>query len=173
MTVKEAVNVRKSVRSYTGEALEQDALDALLLAAKSAPVAMGKYENIHLTVIRNKELLDELDKNAAEFFGDSSIHPLYGAPALILISGPTSDRMSVPNAAFIIQTMALRAVELGLGQVDIYGAIAALGGKDALIEKLGLPEGFSPLAALAVGKSDETYTARDIPADRIGVNYVD
>ncbi len=173
MTVKEAINVRKSVRSYTQEALTEDELKTLLAAGVSAPVGMAKYENLHISVIRNKELLNELDKNAAEFFGDSSMHPLYGAPALILVSSSETNDVGSANVAMVLSSMALTAVDMGLGQVYIYGAIAGLRKNAALTAKLGLPEGFTPMAGLAVGKSDDVYESRDIPADRINISYID
>lgn len=54
MTVQEAINVRKSVRSYTGEPVSEEELKAILMAGQSAPIGMAKYETIHLSVITNK-----------------------------------------------------------------------------------------------------------------------
>ena len=45
MNVTDAINRRKSVRSYTGEAPSEAALDAILKAAEEAPVGMGHYQN--------------------------------------------------------------------------------------------------------------------------------
>lgn len=172
MTVQEAINVRKSVRSYTGEAVTEEELKAILMAGQSAPIGMAKYDTIHLTVITNPELLAEIDKTAAEFFGKPDLHPLYGAPTLIVVSSNAQDNVASANVAMLIHGMALTAVELGVGHVDIYGATAALAMNADLVAKLNLPAGFVPLGSLAIGKSDDTYTAKEIPADRMATDYI-
>ena len=172
MTVQEAINVRKSVRSYTGEPVSEEALKAILMAGQSALIGMAKYDTIHLSVITNPELLAEIDKNAAEFFGDPKMHPLYGAPTLIVVSSSQTDNVGSANVAMLVHSMALTAVELGVGHMDIYGATAALAQNAELTAKLNLPEGFTPLGSLAVGKSDEAYTAKEIPADRMATDFI-
>lgn len=172
MTVQEAINARKSVRSYTGEPVSEAELQAIMTAAQSAPVGMGKYETLHLTVISDAGLLAEIDKNAAEFFGDPSLHPLYGAPTLIVVSSTQTNNVGSANVAMLVHGMALAAVELGVGHVDIYGATAALAQNAELVAKLNLPEGFVPLGSLAIGKTEESYAAREIPADRIATDFI-
>ena len=167
MELKEVMNIRKSVRSYTGEQISEKQLDAVLTAAYQAPIGMGKYDSIHLTVITKTALLNELDANAAKFFGNPSIHPLYGAPMLIVVSSDNEGNVASANVGFVLQNMSLAAVEEGVGQCIIYGAVAALGQNKDLLAKLNLPDGFTPLGALAVGKSDESYTKRKIPESHI------
>ena len=162
MSVAEVLNIRKSVRSYTGAPVTDDQLSALLAAAYAAPVGMGKYETIHLTVITNQEILDEIDANGAAFFGNPDIHPLYGAPLLIVVSSSEDGNVASANVAMIVHNMALEAVELGIGHVDIYGATAGLAANKALVDKIGIPAGFTPLGAIAAGPTDETYEAREI-----------
>lgn len=48
----------------------------------------------------------------------------------------------------------------------------ALSGNADLVSKLGLPEGFTPVCAVALGKTNERYEQREIPAGRIAVNYI-
>jgi nitroreductase len=64
----------------------------------------------------------------------------------------------------VIHTMALAAVELGIGQCVIYGAIRALLKSPKLIARLQLPAGYNPLGALVLGVSDESYVKRDVSA---------
>ncbi|MCD7842939.1 MAG: nitroreductase family protein, partial [Lachnospiraceae bacterium] len=77
---------RKSIRTYTGEPVspEQEAL--ILKAANAAPVGMGQYDTVHLTIIKNKELLSEIDSTAAALMKRPDSHPLYGTPELIVVS---------------------------------------------------------------------------------------
>ena len=102
METFKTMTCRKSVRSYKST-LSDANLQKILMAG------MGKYDTMHMTVIRNTELLQELDRNAAEFFGDPSRTPLYNAPCLVVISTPIANpaMANVPysNAAMMAEHM--------------------------------------------------------------------
>lgn len=104
-------------------------------------------------------------------FGKPDMHPLYGAPTLILIStkapAPTRENLAFANTAIIAHNIVLEAVELGVGACHIWGAIGALTNNQALISEFELPEGFVPAYAVALGKTNEKYAIREIPTDRI------
>ena len=53
MTMIETICSRKSIRSYTGENITAAELDVILKAANAAPVGMGQFDSLHLTVITN------------------------------------------------------------------------------------------------------------------------
>ena len=74
METLKAMNTRKSVRSYTG-ALSDEALQTVLKAGQAAPIGRGKYDTMHMTVIRDKSLLEEIDRAGAAFFGDMKLTP--------------------------------------------------------------------------------------------------
>jgi len=162
---------RKSVRAYTGEAPTMEEMNQIMKAAYAAPVGMAKYDTLQLTIVVNKEYLAKLDAAAGAFFGDPNRHPLYGAPMLVIVSsvltGSPADNVAHANGACIVENMALEAVDLGIGSVHIYGAIAALNQNPDLVAELKLPEGHSPICAIALGKTTETYEEREIPDKRI------
>lgn len=166
MEVLQLMKNRKSIRSYTGEPVTKEQLDYILDAAYAAPVGAGKYDSVHMTIITNKELLAEIDKNGAEFFGQPDIHPLYGAPMLIVFSINNEGNVGSANVGIILQNMSLAATELGVGHCDIYGATAGLVQNKELTAKLNLPEGFTPTGAIILGQTDEKYEDREIPAER-------
>lgn len=173
MEFKDVLNTRKSIRSYTGEPISKEQLDNILTAAYEAPIGMGKYDSIHLTVVTNKDLLNEIDQNAAKFFGNPSAHPLYGAPTLIVVSSKDQGNVASANVGIIIQNMSLAAVDEGVGHCDIYGATVALTQNKELLSKLNLPEGYAPLGSIALGLSDEKYEKREIPAKhKYGMNEI-
>ena len=171
MNTMETLTSRKSIRSFTGEQISSDELALLLKAANAAPVGMGQYDGVHLTIIQNAELLQKIDVAGAAMFGKPDMHPLYGAPTLILIStkapAPGGENVAFSNAAIISHNIVLEAVELGIGACHIWGATMALANESSLVSELGLPEGFVPSCAVALGKTDEKYTIREIPIDRI------
>lgn len=174
MNTLEAIYSRKSIRSFTGTITEQE-LDTILKAANASPVGRALYENIHLTVITNKDLLHRINDCAIEFFNNPTANPLYDAPVYILVSAKLaspSDNVGFSNCAIIAENMALAAVELGLGACHIWGATIALSQNDELVKELNLPDGFTPCCGIVLGKTDESYSEREIPRDRIDVDFI-
>lgn len=171
MELTTVFNTRKSIRSFTGEAIPEDSLKKILHAANASPVGLGKYNSVHLTVVKDKAVLAEIEKATAEAFkADRSF--LYNAPELIVVSTAAADNVGYSNAAIIAHDMALAAVDEGVGVCHIWGCMIALASNPDLAEKLDIPEGFTPSCAVAIGRTDDAYTERKIPENRIGINYV-
>lgn len=174
MNTLETIFSRKSVRSFTGPVSEEE-LNTLLKSAYASPVGRALYDNVHLTVITKADLLGKIDTNAAAFFQNPAMHPLYNAPMYILVSAKLAnpaDNVGFSNCATIVENMALAAVALGLGACHIWGATMALSRNEELVKELYLPEGFIPCCGLIVGKTDEAYTERAIPAHKIHTNFI-
>ncbi len=162
---------RRSIRSFNGESVCDGTIKAILHAANASPVGRAKYETLHLTVVDSKDILSKLEKNAAEVLKvERSL--LYGAPQLIIVSTSQCDNVGYSNAAIVANNMALAAVNEGVGACLIWGCMVALGANSELISELNIPEGFKPSCAVAIGKFDDSYSKREIPDDRIEVNYV-
>lgn len=173
MLFSQTLYSRYSCRNYTAEPVSPAELDAVLAAGNAAPVGMGAYHTVHMTVIRNKEFLTSLNKLTADFMkreGD----PLYGAPILILISAKPGmpPTIEYQNTGTIIENMMLTATDFGLGSVYLMGAIAALKTDPDLVAKLDLPEGFAPIAAMALGHPG-TPSAPRTPESKITLRYFD
>lgn len=172
MELTSIFNTRKSVRSFTGEAVSEETMKKILHAANASPVGQAKYETMHLTVVKNKDILAELEQNTANIFKVENRSFLYGAPELIIVSTTATDNVGYSNAAIIAHDMSLAAVDEGVGVCHIWGCMIALAANQELIAKLGIPEGFTPACAVAIGKTNETYTEREIPEDRIAANVI-
>lgn len=166
------LNARRSIRSFTGELISDETRQKLLHAANASPVGMGRYDAVHLTVVKSREMLDVLEENAARVFGMSGRRVLYNAPELILVSTASADNVGYSNAAILAHSMALAAVDEGVGVCHIWGCVIALSRNSELMARLGIPEGFTPACAVAVGMTEERYAPRDIPDGRVGVNVV-
>ena len=173
MELSQAILTRCSCRSYTGEPVSEVQLKAVLAAASAAPVGMGAYDTVFLTVIRSREFRAALSQAAREFMKRED-DPLYGAPLLILVSAKPAmpPTIEFQNTGTIMENMMLAATDLGLGSVYLMGAIAALRGRPELVEQLGLPEGFVPIAAAALGRPAEKAVER-MPAEKIRCAYLD
>lgn len=166
------LNQRKSIRSFTGEAASEASVKKLLHAANVSPVGLGKYDSVHLTIVKDAAILAEIEKNMALVFKSENRSFLYNAPELIIVSTSAVDNVGYSNAAIIAHNMALAAVDENVGVCHIWGCIMALQANPELVQKLGIPEGFTPTCAVAIGQTEESYTKRKIPENRIAVNYV-
>lgn len=168
---------RHSVRTYTGESLSASDLEKILEAAKCAPVGMGLYDQIHLTVVNNRDFIADADVATAAMMHREGTHPTYNVPTLIFVSAKNQDPMftgmMMSSAAMIAHNMVLEATDLGLGACYLWGVFTAVSNNPDLLAKLNLPEGYDLFAAIGVGPTSETYEAREIPADRISVNVID
>lgn len=162
---------RRSIRSYTGEMPSEEELRQILKAVYAAPVGMGRYDSLHVTVVKNRDYLDRLEAAAGAQLGRENDHPLYGAPVLLIFSsvfpGIPTDNSAYSNCATLSENAALAAVSLGLGACHIWGAIRALNKEPDLLAELNLPEGFLPCCAIALGKTQEVYAAREVKDNRI------
>ncbi|MBR5560830.1 MAG: nitroreductase family protein [Clostridia bacterium] len=171
MTAMDGIFSRKSIRSYTGEAPTKEELDQILRACYAAPVGMGRFDSLHITVVKNSDYLARLEAEAGRQLGREDYHPLYGAPVLLIFSsvfpGIPTDNSSYSNCAILSQNAALAAVDLGLGACHIWGAIRALNKAPELLAEMNLPEGFLPCCALTLGRTQETYEKREVADNRI------
>lgn len=154
---------RCACRSYTDAPVTDEQLQAVLNAANAAPVGMGAYSTVHLTVIRNREFLASLSKATCEFMKRED-DPLYGAPVLVLVSAKPGmpPTIEFQNTGTIMENMMLAATDIGLGSVYLMGAIAALKTKPKMVEQLALPEGFVPIAAAALGHPARPAALREV-----------
>ncbi|MFD1431014.1 nitroreductase family protein [Lacticaseibacillus mingshuiensis] len=171
MDVMTAIVNRKSVRTYTGEPLTKTQTEQLLTAAYASPVAMGRYEDLTLTVVQKPALLAAISEAA----GNANI--LYGAPAFFVVSTPltgtASDNMAYSNAATVVQNINLAAVALDLGACHIWGALQAFAKDPSLKTQLNIPTDRTPVAGLVVGVSSEDYPARTMPKGRIATTILE
>ncbi len=175
MKTMETLCRRKSVRTYTGEAPTSKQMELILKAAQAAPVAMGRFDSMHLTVITNADLLAKLEEAGSKELGKPG-KMLYNAPVLVLVSAkiPEGAENSMhSSAAMVVHNMALEATELGVGSVDIWGCIRGASKNESLVAQLHLPEGFVPCCAIALGQTTEEFPVRDIPMDKMAVSTIE
>jgi nitroreductase len=166
---------RRSIRAYNGESITEAELNQILKAAYAAPVGRALFDTLHLTVITNRDYINKWE----DYCESQTEHrPFYGAPAVILVSSliPSTDLKSVnvnfSNAAILVQNMATAATELSIGSCHIWGAVRFLNDNEALLKELNLPEGMIPCCAIIFGHTDEKYTLRDIPENKIKTDFM-
>ena len=158
METLDVILKRESVRGYEDKDVEKDKLDILLDVANKAPNA-GPFQ---ITVIQDKAILKELNdvtkhfmlNSGNEFFEERAnlpgYEPMYGAPCMILFSGPDEGFTDI-NIACSATTMILAATDLGLGTCYVLSPVIGLSINEELTKKLNLPEGFTPVSGVLVG----------------------
>lgn len=176
MELFKTIKTRKSTRGYKAEQITNEELDKVLLAAYAAPVGNGLYEDVHLTVVQNSDLLNRIVKSTSEVTNNPDANPFYGAPTVVFVScrlrDPAKVSSTYANAACIIENMHLAATDIGLGSVYLLGLIRAGAITDSLKKELGIPEDFKPASAITLGYPTEELIERHIPTDRISTNYI-
>ena len=174
MNTLEAIAKRKSTRNYTPEQIPEEALAVILKAGFAAPVAMAKYDSLHITVVQNQQLLDKINQATEEVFfrllGERR-NMDFGAKTLLFVSSKEVHRPGTDhaNAGIVMENMVLAATALGIDSVILGGAPAAVAGDPELMKALGIPEGFRPLLGCFLG-----YGAEETPVKEhhISVNRV-
>lgn len=184
MNISEAIAKRKSVRAYLDTLIPSEDLDRIVETGRWAPNA-GPFQ---ISVIRNRELRQEINDrtlNAMIHSGNAFLQqraslpgyqPLYGAPVLILLSGPADAPHSARNTALAAENMLLEATGLGLGSCFLVSPTLSLNGKNNrdLAKKAGIPDGYGVECAIIVGYAEAENKFTVAERTRKGsVNYVD
>jgi nitroreductase len=194
MEFGDVLKLRRSTRKFSSGDLTEAEIDAILAAGQAAPTGSALYKNIHLTVLRDRDLIQALAAPAGERMKDPEVQKayaaagvdvkarlaqgsgpaFYGAPVVYIVSHrkmPGAPGIAFCNAGIAAYTMHLAATNMGLGSVLIWGILEAvrLRPELGLYERIGLPEDFEPLLGLAAGRYVEAPAPREIPSDRYAV----
>lgn len=117
--VIEAIETRRSVRSFTDERIKDEELSQILQAAVCAPSGMNK-QTFRFTVLRNKEKMSLLAKEIAlELERDASSYNFYLPDVLILVSDNSENGNGLADCACSLENIFLAAHSLGVGSVWI------------------------------------------------------
>lgn len=187
MELFEAIVSRQSVREFTGEAASADELNAVLEAALHAPRTFIN-KGVHISVISDKALLAELDACGVKKFGKQLgvSSAIYGAPTLVLLSGKLAteqiegwdvgaevfNRNLYWSMGSLVQNMHLAAVSMGLGACPINTVVVGLFDDSKLARRAGVPDGFSPLCSIAIGKTAHEYKPREIDKTHFEIEFL-
>lgn len=174
MNTLEAITKRKSTRNYKPEQISEEALQTILKAGCAAPVAMARYDSLHITVVQSQNLLDRVNTVASEMiFTTMGVRKNtdFGAKTLIFVSSAPIHRAGTDhaNAGIVMENMVLAATDLGIDSVILGAAPAAVAQDVELMKDLEIPDGYTPLLGVFFG-----YGAEDTPVKEhtIAINRV-
>lgn len=163
MDTLKAIWTRKSTRSYKPEQIPEDVLQTILKAGCAAPIAMARYDSLHITVVQNQDLLDRINAATAEMiFKTMGVgkNTDFGAKTLIFVSSTPIHRAGTEytNVGIVVENMVLAATDLGIDSVILGGAPGAVAQDAELMKALKIPEGYTPLLGVVFG-----YGAEETP----------
>jgi nitroreductase len=166
MQLEEAIFNRRSVREYTGEAVDEATLKRLITAAVHAPNAVND-QPWTFTVVRSRKVMEQISAAAKlhmlatardasiERFRSHLENPefdiFYQAPVLIVISGNIAGPWITEDCALAAENLMLAAFAEQLGTCWIGFAQSYLNtakGKAAL----HIPDAWIPVAPIIVGR---------------------
>ncbi len=190
----ELLRRRQSCRRFARTAVEEEAIQKLLLAANGAPVGSNRNEDLHITVVTDRAALDELAFAMKRRMEDAAVmqllteklpggrsaaqrgvDPFYGAPVVFFVSHRVQTLqpgIEFSNVMSVAMAMHLEATALGLGSVFIWGVLEAMrmypeADRSAVLR---LPKDFQPLLGLAAGYPARPAEPRAINPDKFTVN---
>lgn len=169
MDANEAIFTRRSVRQFSGKAIEPDKLHQILEAAMSGPCCVNAREWAFIVVTDPAKLNQMADANGGP------ARPLRSAAAGILVCGdlerafkPAPDYWVI-DGAIAAQNICLCAHNLGIGSVWL-GTWPQMDRVEKQRALFNLPETIIPHSIIALGYSDADIAApRDsrYEADRV------
>lgn len=182
MTVAEAIDARRSVRSYASEPVDRASVRRLLAAAVRAPTAVHA-EPWAFVIIQDRGTLrrlsdrakplfvDEVHRahldrggHALDIFAQPEFNIFYDAGTLIVIGALQAGPFVAADCWLAAENLMLAARSMGLGTCVIGSALAALNLPDVKAE-LGVAADYVAVAPIIVGMpaADTPATSRKEP----------
>jgi len=140
MTIKEAINIRKSRRSYTGEAL----------SAEQVSVLRGLISDINE---KNDLRFELVMDNSDAFDGFSKSYGMFsGVTNYITVAGPESDNLFV-KLGYFGEQIVLEATRLGLGTCWVGGTFDR--------DSVQVPHGGTMYGVIVIGETKKQLTIKE------------
>jgi nitroreductase len=164
----ESIKTRYSCRAFSGKSPSDEELQVIAKSAVSSPSAMNS-QLWRVIVVKNKELLDELeseamkniaalpDKGAYERIMSRGGKLYYNAPCHIVIPILKSEHWAELDCGIITQTVALAAASLGIDSLICGLAAFSFSGekRDYFERKLGFPQGYELGISVLLGYAEK------------------
>ncbi len=153
----EAMECRRSIRSYKNEQVCIDDLTQILEAGTFAATGGGRQSPV-LVAVQDKALRDKLSRLNAEVMGKDT-DPFYGAPTVIVVLADSTRSTRIEDGSLVMGNLMLAAHSLGLGSCWIHRAHEVFESDEgkALLKDWGL-EGYEGIGNCIVG-----YINGDVP----------
>lgn len=144
METWDAVRARRNVRAYTDEPIPPEALDRILEAGRLAPSAQNRQRR-DFVLVTDRAQLAEL---GTVWRGAGHV-PGAQAAIVVVVPDPEEERFLVIDrfdAGQAVMAMLIVATDLGIGSGH-----SSVGDQEAMRRIIGMPEGHSAVAMIALG----------------------
>ncbi len=162
MEFKKTVYARRSNRFLLNEPLKSEEINYILEIAKRAPVAIGKYENLELLIVKGKTLMTLQN----EFVKINGRDNTYGGSTLIVVLHKgENEQLANQDAAIVAEHICLAAADINIGSVYLHSLVDVMN-ENKFINKelLDIENGYKVMCAVTLGyKANENV--RDIEHD--------
>jgi nitroreductase len=158
--VKDAIEVlksRRSIRSYTGQAVEQNVMEEIVDCARLAPTAMND-QPWDFVVVTRRELLESIPLmlGHAEFIAKASF-------AVLVLARDTN--YAVEDCCAATENLLIAAAAHGLGACWVAGTKLDYG--PVVAKAFGAPEDRQLIAIVSVGYPAEDPTVEKRPLSEV------
>lgn len=165
MNILEAIAKRYSARAYKPEQISEETLETILKAGMAAPVGSGAYDSLHITVLQDWNLLNEIGNavtDMAEKQLGKRMDKNFGAPTMIFVSAKPGMMPGIEyaNAACVLENMLIAATAMGIDNIIWGGGSAVVAQSEELMKKLNIPEGFKPTLCASFGYATNEESAK-------------
>lgn len=167
--ILDIIKQRVSVRAYQDKRLPKETVAAILEAARYAPSARN-LQSLEYKVITNKGLIARLEEGISAAVKREGLPPkgppggrpnfFYGAPLLVIITGPKDNHWAVADAALAVDNIMLYATSEGLGTCFI-GMARFIEREEKLMQELHISADRNIVAAVICGYPAEKPTSKE------------
>ncbi len=119
--VLQALEERRSVRTFTDRRVEPEVLEAILRAATYAPTGRNRQSPI-MVVVQDKDTIEQLRRMNAEILGTPDADPFYGAPTIVIVLVDRNVSTCVEDGSLVMGNLMLAAYSLGVDSCWIHRA---------------------------------------------------
>ncbi|MDR1783824.1 MAG: nitroreductase family protein [Dysgonamonadaceae bacterium] len=157
--VYENIMSRRSIRAYKPDPVSKAQIDTLLQCGINAPSAMNA-QTWQVRAILNQDLMARIREVNPNFS--------YAAPNLLVVASEKNNGITKADCGLLTENILLMANAMGLGTVVLgnFGGIPQNPDAKDIVEKLGFPENYEILFAIAVGYPAESPDARPRDASK-------
>lgn len=162
----DAIEKRRSLRSYTGESLEKWQIDNIIKAFMYAPSAMN-YRPCHLIAVQDREMLEKLSKVTpwAKMVEKSAL-------TLIILADPEKSKWWIEDCSAANENALIEVADMDLGAcwVQVRDIAGEMEPEKKLRELLRIPENLRVLNMIAVGvpkKYKERHSEKEVDRERV------
>ena len=157
--VLNAIQTRRSVRSFDKKAVPSDVLSEILSAGTYAPTGMNRQSPIILNITDRavRDTLSELNRRVGGW--QEGFDPLYGAPNVLCVLADRACGTYLYDGSLVMGNLMLAAHALGVSSCWIHRAkeVFAMPEGKALLQKLGITGDYEGIGFCILGYADGDY----------------